>query len=451
MPAARILYYYLWTRWGPAARCGTRAQLLAWQEQQVQRHLRRRVLPRSAYTRQRFAGRSPAEWAAIPPMDKAEMLTNFDDLNTAGVKKDEAFALALEAERTRDFTPALNGLTVGLSSGTSGTRGLFLASAAERDMWAGTALAKLLPSEVLDQQCVAFFLRANSSLYTNVRSRRLRFEYFDLLQPPAGHIARLNALQPTILVGPPSLLRLLAEAQAAGRLKIAPGKIVSVAEVLDPLDASVIGEVFGQIVHQVYQCTEGFLGSTCRLGTLHLHDDLVVIHKEWLDRAQRKFVPIITDFYRVSQPIVRYRLDDILTERAEPCPCGSLFTALDGIEGRCDDLFYLPALAGEGWVPVFPDFVRWALLASAPDLEGYVARQLAPDQVEVALALPAARRPEAERDAAGWLEALWTQVGGRAPRLCFTEGGGPTFGGGAELTGRKFKRVERVFPRPDGG
>src|SRR5437870_5459299 len=80
----------------------------------------------------------------------------------------------------------------------------------------------------------------------------------------------------------------------------------------------------------------------------------------------------------------------ILTARAEPCPCGSRFTALDGIEGRCDDLFYLPALgaaggahegplaaggahegplAAGGWVPVFPDFVRRALLASAPDLE----------------------------------------------------------------------------------
>lgn len=34
------------------------------------------------------------------------------------------------------------------------------------------------------------------------------------------------------------------------------------------------------------------------------------IEKEWLDET--RFVPIITDLMRTSQPIVRYRLDDVL-------------------------------------------------------------------------------------------------------------------------------------------
>ena len=82
---------------------------------------------------------------------------------------------------------------------------------------------------------LAFFLRANSNLYTSVRSRLIRFEYFDLLDPLPGHVARLNSWQPTILVGPPSLLALLAQAADAGRLSIAPRKVVAVGEVLDPL------------------------------------------------------------------------------------------------------------------------------------------------------------------------------------------------------------------------
>jgi len=414
----------------------------AWQEQQVQGHLAR-LLPRSAYTRQRLAGRPLADWAQMAPMDKLEMLANFEALNTVGVTKAAAFALALEAERTRDFTPALGGITVGLSSGTSGTRGLFLASAAERDQWAGAALAKVLPGALFETQRIAFCLRANSRLYTTVSARRLRFEYFDLLRPVAEHVQRLNALQPTILIAPPSLLRLLAEARAGGRLRIGPRKIVSVAEVLDPLDAAYIEAHFEQRVHQVYQCSEGFLGSTCRLGTLHLHEDLVVIQREWLDREKRKFVPIVTDFHRTSQPIIRYRLDDILTERAEPCACGSLLTALETIEGRCDDLFYLPGQAG-GWVPVFPDFVRRALMNASPQLTGYVARQLAPDRVEVALAAPDDQQHEIEQAAARALGELWQRMQAQPPQLSFIEGGQ------SAVTGRKFRRVERVMGIPDG-
>jgi len=441
MSTARILLQYWRVRHGPAARIKSRAELEAWQDQQVQQHLRR-LLPRSAYTRQRLAGRDVSEWTNLPPMDKPEMLANFDALNTVGVRKDEAFALALEAERTRDFTPTLHGLTVGLSSGTSGTRGLFLVSAAERDAWSGAALAKVLPGSIFARQRVAFCLRANSRLYSTVGSRRLRFEYFDLLRPLAEHVHRLNTLRPTLLIAPPSLLRMLAEAQAAGRLRIAPVKIVSVAEVLDPLDAAFIEARFGQPVHQVYQCAEGFLGSTCRLGTLHLNEDLLVIQREWLDQAQRKFVPVITDFHRTSQPIIRYRLDDILTARAEPCACGSPLAALETIEGRCDDLFYLPGLAG-GWVPVFPDFVRRALLGASPELAGYVVRQLAPDRVEAALATPAEQRRAIEQAVALALDELWRRVRVQPPQLTIVEGGQP------ELTGRKFKRVERVMPKPE--
>lgn len=441
MTLARIFYQYWQVRHGPATRLRSRAALEAWQDRQVRAHLRR-LLPRSAYTRQRLAGRPLADWAQMPPMDKPKMLAHFEALNTVGVSKAAAFALALEAERTRDFSATLGGISVGLSSGTSGTRGLFLASAAERDQWAGAALAKVLPGGLWQRQRVAFFLRANSQLYGTVGSRRLRFEYFDLLRPFAEHVSRLNSLQPSVLIGPPSLLRLLAEAASGGGLRIAPRKIVSVAEVLDPLDAAYIEATFGQGVHQVYQCAEGFLGSTCRLGTLHLHEDLVVIQREWLDRAARKFVPIVTDFHRASQPIIRYRLDDILTEREQPCACGSLLTALETIEGRCDDLFYLPSQAG-GWVPVFPDFVRRALLGASPELAGYVARQLAPDRVEVALAAPAASRRAIEAAAALALAELWQRVGVQAPQLNFIEGGQP------ELNGKKFKRVERLMPKPD--
>ena len=436
----QVLAAYFRTRYGPGARTRTRPALEAYQARAVERHLRR-VLPRSPFYRAHFAGRA---WHAAPPIDKRMMLANFDALNTVGARFGEALALAERAEATRDFAPTLRGgLTVGLSSGTSGTRGLFLVAQAERAAWAGAALARVLPGGRLAAQRVAFFLRANSNLYTSVQSRLIRFAYFDLLDPLPAHVARLNAYQPSILVGPPSLLALLAGEACAGRLTIKPRKVVAVAEVLDPLDAGVIAAQFGRPVHQVYQATEGFLGATCDHGTLHLNEDLLVVQPDWLDQPAGKFAPIITDFHRMAQPILRYRLDDILTLASAPCPCGSPRRALEAVEGRCDDIFYFPSAAGAGWVPVFPDFIRRAVLAAGPALAGYTATQTDPRRVALALAVASEHRAEAEAAITAAVAALCARVGAVMPQLAFSSGGAP------ELSPRKFKRVARAMPAPD--
>ena len=83
------------------------------------------------------------------------------------------------------------------------------------------------------------------------------------------------------------------------------------------------------------------------------------IEREYLDR--NRFVPIVTDFQRKAQPIIRYRLNDILVEKESPCGCGSPFLALEKIEGREDDIFVF--LDGKGQKKtVFPDFIRRCVL-----------------------------------------------------------------------------------------
>ena len=110
----------------------------------------------------------------MPPVGKAEMMADFDRFNTAGVRLADALAVALAAERSRDFAPLLpGGIAVGLSSGTSGNRGVFLAAPAERDEWAGTMLARVLPGPLWAAHRVAFFLRASSALYTRLGSRNI--------------------------------------------------------------------------------------------------------------------------------------------------------------------------------------------------------------------------------------------------------------------------------------
>lgn len=297
-----------------------------------------------------------------PTMSKAVMMEHFDRMNTAQLKLADVLACALDAERTRDFSRTVNGYSVGLSSGTSGSRGVFAVSRAEQAAWAGVMLARLLPRGLFAGERVALFLRANSNLYSTVRSPWLSFEFFDLFEPLAEQRERLERYAPTVVVGPAQVLRALAEAQREGRVAIRPRLVVSGAEVLEPFDRDYLEAWLGPVA-EVYQATEGFLGSTCPHGTLHLNEAHVLIEPQWLDA--HRFVPLITDFSRTTQPIVRYRLDDVLVKRATACPCGSHEMALERIEGRCDDLLRLPGFDGAR-VELFADALSRAIAQVLP-------------------------------------------------------------------------------------
>ncbi|WP_147916830.1 F390 synthetase-related protein [Ruania zhangjianzhongii] len=381
------------TRWGPRPR--TRAALERYQQRRIRKHLRF-LRARSPFYAHVYA------LTDAPVMDKAMMMAHFDRLNTVGVRRTDAEALALAAERSRDFAPMLDTIAVGLSSGTSGHRGLFLVSPADRDAWAGTVLAQTLPPGLTGHR-IALFLRANNALYETVRSKLVDFRYYDLTVPITQHLADLAAYAPTILVAPPSVLRLLADAgHELGDLQ----RVYSVAEVLDPGEAETFATAFGQErLHQLYQCTEGFLAHTCARGVLHLNEQQVLIEPEWLD--EDRFVPVVTDFSRRTQPIVRYRLNDVLVARRGRCACGSVLRAIERIEGRADDTLLL------GGAVVFADLVSRAVIA-ADGFTEYRVVQTGPANLEVHLDdLSAAPAVRAE------LDALWQRLGIVAPSTEF--------------------------------
>jgi putative adenylate-forming enzyme len=310
----------------------------------------------------------------FPLMDKSVMMENFDDMNTAHLPLSAVMDLARGAEATRDFQGTLEGYTVGLSSGTSATRGAFIVSQEEQARWAGVILAKLLPDGIFAGERVALFLRADSGLYQTVKTPWLTFQFFDLVGEFDTQASKLEAYAPTILVAPAQVLRELALRVQAEHLDLIPKKVVSVAEVLEPQDREIIESVFGT-VHQVYQATEGFLASTCEHGTLHLNEEYVHIEKEWLDKEKGRFVPIITDFTRTTQPIVRYRLNDVLVAKSEPCKCGRVTQAIDSIEGRCDDMLFLPREDGSS-VPIFADALSRVIAQALPLRADYRLTQL---------------------------------------------------------------------------
>jgi putative adenylate-forming enzyme len=209
----------------------------------------------------------------------------------------------------------------------------------------------------------------------------IELAYFDTYQPIEEHVSRLNEYQPTILIAPASMLVALAKAMEEHHLKMDVQQVISVAEILEATDQRYLEKIFQlPVIHQIYQCTEGFLGCTCEYGQLHLNEDIVFIEKEYLD--EKRFYPIVTDFKRTSQPIIRYRLNDILVESKEKCPCGSVYQRIEKIEGRSDDIFLFEGKNGTT-ISVFPDFIRRCLLF-VPDIRDYQVTQHQPTHVEIA-------------------------------------------------------------------
>ncbi len=356
-------------------------------------------------------------------ISKKIMMEHFSTFNTKQIDKESAFQIALTAEQTRNFQPLLEGVTVGLSSGTSGNRGLFLVSATERLAWCGNILAKVLPKAPWRRQKIALFLRANSTLYETAGSQTLTFTYFDLLEDPATLRKKISSFAPDVLVAPPSMLLLL-----IGSCK--PKRVISAAEVLNALDEKRLEAAFGQKIFQIYQCTEGFLGFTCSYGTLHLNEDLLIIEKEYID--DRRFIPIITDLFRTTQPIIRYRLDDVLVEKKSPCPCGCVFQALERIEGRCDDVLYV-ALPEGGEKPLFPDFISRKIISTSEEIQEYEVLQTRLNRWEIYL------KPEFRKSVSNALHELFIRLGCLVPELVFVDQPFP------RLPGAKLRRIRRHY------
>lgn len=341
----------------------------------------------SPFYRSRWAEHDLRDWRTLPEVNKQLMMEHFDTFNTCGVKRDAAMEVALQAERSRDFHPLLNGLTVGLSSGTSGHRGLFLVSPWEQAAWAGTILARTLHNVNLKSLRVAFFLRSNSNLYEQVGKGPIQFRYFDLMTPLAEAVPILNTLQPHIVIGPPSLLRLLADEYRSRRLSIHPERLISVAEVLEPHDQEMLQNTFEVPVHQIYQCTEGFLAASCIKGSLHIQEDLVALQFETVAGSNgERVTPIITDLWRRTQPIIRYRLNDILQIASDPCTCNSPFRVIRTIEGRSDDICYFESLTGE-IRPFFPDTIRRMILLASSQILDYQVIQEQCGQLHIYLSI----------------------------------------------------------------
>ncbi len=365
---ANVLRAYAAARWR-ASRLTSRDAVAAHQRSRLNRLLRRAARELSYY--RACAGRPFELW---PVIDKAELLAHFSEMNRAG----------LSLERVRQTLSAggdrVAGHLVGMSTGTSGNRGYYVISQAERFVWLGTILAKALPDALWTRHRVALALPALSGLYTSAAAgSRIALQFFDLAAGPESWVDRLRAFSPDTIVAPPKALRWLAEQGALGAANIFSG-----AEVLDPLDRDVIEAASGARVREIYMATEGLFGVSCSQGVLHLAEDVVHFEFARPDAPGALVCPIVTDFTRRAQGMIRYRMNDLLELDHAPCPCGSALQAVRRIEGRSDDAFLLPDQSGVQRM-VTPDVLRNAVVDADPAILHFRVTQTARSHIIVDL------------------------------------------------------------------
>ncbi len=375
----RILFYWLTFKWRGYFR--DRTALSAFQNKKL-RQFFKTVLPHAPFYAPLLKMENKLD--DFPLVNKEFFMENFEALNTKSISKEEALHVALKAESDRDFRSELKGVTIGLSTGTSGKRGIFMVSEDERAQWAAMVMTRVVTPKLFKKQKVAFFLRANSNLYSSVQSALFEFRYFDIFQPIEILAKELERFQPHVLAAQPSILVHLAEFQSQNRITIQPEQLVSFAEVLYPEDKQYILSIFKCGFKEVYQCTEGFLGVTCAHGKMHLNEDILFFEKKYID--EKRFHPILTDFTRSTQPMVRYELNDILVESKEPCACGSCFTALERIEGRANDIFIFKDTENK-ILRIYPDLIARTIARTTDDFRTYRIVQHAYRDISVALEL----------------------------------------------------------------
>ena len=304
-----------------------------WSEARLLRHQQRRIAKLLSFARDEspfYRGRLPAGPLTLdmaPRMTKSLMMEHFDEINTAGLRRDDLVAFRIEQERSGRTDTYRDGYSIGLSSGTSGNKVLTVLSARERARYALLLLARAGVPPRLRHPRVLFALRTNNPAFVAVTALGVELHYVDYFVPVEDLVKLINRERLNVIAGPPSLLAQLAARAAQINSQIET--VISYAEELDLPARQRLVDAFAAPVRELYQGAEGMLGYTCTAGSLHLNEDMTLVE---LDEAQdtvgaaRRVV--VTDLYRRTQPFIRYELNDVLEIGSRDCACGSAFRVI---------------------------------------------------------------------------------------------------------------------------
>ncbi len=352
----------------------------------------------SKFFQNKYKGLDINNFSSFPTTNKKEMMDNLKDYNTIGFTKDEILNFCLEIEKTRDFTKRLNGLNIGMSSGTSGNKGVEIVTKREESYMKAALFARFdFPKG--EKINLAFILRVSAPAFSLNKCGH-KLSYISQLNTIEEMTRQLEEINPNVLSAPPSMLKLIAKEIESKKLNIKPKRVISYAEILYPDVKEYLKEVFGCTVHEIYKCTEGPIAITCKHGSLHINEDLVYLETLNLDGTQTSVGEpcqklIITDLHKRAQPIICYELNDIITISKKKCCCGSNFRVIEKIQGRSDDIFWAKNSKTKEWQFIIPDYISRAVISSSENIEEYQVIQESPKEILVRIQL---KIDKAEKD-----------------------------------------------------
>lgn len=330
----------------------SRTAFKQWQQKQLSRWLQQ-DLPKV-----NFYQNHPASLDALPIIDKAIVMENFERFNQGRITQEEGWQILQEGGR-------FGTVNIGVSTGTSGNRTLYAITQKEQYRWLGTMLAKTIPGFLFEPERVAIILPQNSALYeTANQTKRIQLRFYGLLDGMETWYDDLLAFQPTTIVAPPRMLRHLADLNAP----ISPRRLYAGGETLDPLDKARIEAYFSQTLGQIYMASEGLFAVTCRHNRLHLTEDANVFEFEPV--TGNLVSPLITSFRRSYQIMARYRINDLLRLSDEQCPCGSPLQVIEEVIGRMDDTYQFTRSDGS-MLLITPDILRTTILDASRAIEDF--------------------------------------------------------------------------------
>ncbi len=207
-------------------------------------------------------------------------------------------------------------------------------------------------------------------------------------QPLEAIFAHINRRRPDVISGYGSFLEALFRYAAERDVRFHRPLLVSYgADAVSEPGKQLIRDHFGIPLVSRYGAVESFrIGFTCPEGHgFHIRDDLC--HLRIVDSDGHPLPPgrtgevVISNLVNRGSVLLNYRLGDIAALSPAPCPCGRSLPLLTGLEGRLEDVLYLP----NGQL-VHPRSV-WACMKNQSGLLRYQLRQLEPDRFELLLVL----------------------------------------------------------------
>jgi len=274
------------------------------------RALVRHCLAHSPYYRDIIADRGinpeHCEVEDFPVLDKTAVIANFDRISTnPAVTWSRVSKFA--AEGGDDETLMDGRFHIIHTSGSSGETGYFVF---DNDEWArGLAPALRINPYRGRRRKLAFYgivndhgAGAGMAMTSNQGLLRLAYDArgFDILRPVDETMAEIDAFRPDIIVGYPTAIYALADAQRAGKMNIAPTFLQCSGEVVFPEHRQAIEQAFGVPLINAYTSSEHLI-----MGMSRGAEDMLLFEENFVFEQSADHT-LVTNLYNRAYPVVTH-------------------------------------------------------------------------------------------------------------------------------------------------